>query len=1060
MLGHELPRLSNPPSLAGSLSTDPNNSYSGPSTPNSESSPRSADGWGREEKIPLGDPSSYGIVRKPARPKIKVDTQGNNGRPLGRGITLHDGVSTYDFASSEFPDSPIMGSEDEVIPTGMGVELPFDALMTLQHLSLEASPTRESGYFPENAMEMLETSSPILEDCGGGTPASQISDYSISQISIPSPGDFFASLGSNARHTWHVGSLPASALPPSSTTAEQFYKCPWNMKPPLPMGHVFELDGDCLGDMITPSSSRQSCSLERRRSRLGSLYPIEFHEEYGSPTVDQNEDDYEKAIEEAMEKNIGRTSDWLAAQTSYLAALRETNPVNDLSAKAEAELKRISSSCLRKASHSSSMRKVVRFLETETAKREYQNPEQSRPGDPIYYWAFQYIRSSWRRSDAFRHRLTRSDSIQSVRNCMPHEHVKRLKGEYHIDNPDRPNPPRPISLFPGKDRNDEDETDEQKVINRVERERQALEQVDARAWIIEATKYLSGNSLLSSPARWKTIRTPKLGDIQNGRVRNPARVLDLGGQPHGDWAWHCAREYPHAKVYTATPDRHLIDSRIRGPHNCRATHVKSLYHLPFPDHHFHAISARSLHAYLKLHAPPDPDDPEETPPMRGGGTGGGGGIGGPGRGSNGTDHNFQSDNNSDSGYDSGPGDPAGPGGTANGTGPGGGNGGHGGGGNRYDEYDACLAECLRVLKPGGYLEFSLLDAELLSPGPLGTKASVEFAYNLKTRGYDANPTRPFLSRLKKAGYDDIKRAWTFLPVGSPTKTEKMWSETPPPPRDASIPLPGDALPPDLEPRQTLPRLPPDKFGGAAQGAGRGPGGGNGGGGPGGGPGGGGFGAGGGTGKAPELRINTSLPLHPDPLPDPAPNINNNINTQPHSHSHAQHPHQHPTPSLPPDKPIPPNQPIQVEAVRGPLGSTDSVAAVSGLVGSWGWEQWMLRLQMEMGKDKLLEGVGAVLEEGKYTGAGWRCLRGWARKPLEMDGGEMFPGAERGGGGPGGGRGVGAHPGGPGGGRGVGGYPGGGPGGGARGGGRMRGLSSSTGSGGSGRGSDGSGYQDV
>ena len=45
---------------------------------------------------------------------------------------------------------------------------------------------------------------------------------------------------------------------------------------------------------------------------------------------------------------------------------------------------------------------------------------------------------------------------------------------------------------------------------------------------------------------------------------------------------------------------------------------------------------------------------------------------------------------------------------------------------------------------------------------------------------------------------------------------------------------------------------------------------------------------------------------------------------------------------------------------------------------------MLRLQLEMGKEKekLLEGVGAVLEEGKWTGAGWRCLSGWARKPLE------------------------------------------------------------------------------
>ena len=42
---------------------------------------------------------------------------------------------------------------------------------------------------------------------------------------------------------------------------------------------------------------------------------------------------------------------------------------------------------------------------------------------------------------------------------------------------------------------------------------------------------------------------------------------------------------------------------------------------------------------------------------------------------------------------------------------------------------------------------------------------------------------------------------------------------------------------------------------------------------------------------------------------------------------------------------------------------------------------MLKLESEMGKKNLLEGVGAVLEEGKATGAGGGCLSGWARKPL-------------------------------------------------------------------------------
>ncbi|KAL9025858.1 MAG: hypothetical protein Q9180_007580, partial [Flavoplaca navasiana] len=42
---------------------------------------------------------------------------------------------------------------------------------------------------------------------------------------------------------------------------------------------------------------------------------------------------------------------------------------------------------------------------------------------------------------------------------------------------------------------------------------------------------------------------------------------------------------------------------------------------------------------------------------------------------------------------------------------------------------------------------------------------------------------------------------------------------------------------------------------------------------------------------------------------------------------------------------------------------------------WAWEQWMLKLQVEMGKENLLEGIAGVMEEGKATGAGWRCLNG-------------------------------------------------------------------------------------
>ena len=55
--------------------------------------------------------------------------------------------------------------------------------------------------------------------------------------------------------------------------------------------------------------------------------------------------------------------------------------------------------------------------------------------------------------------------------------------------------------------------------------------------------------------------------------------------------------------------------------------------------------------------------------------------------------------------------------------------------------------------------------------------------------------------------------------------------------------------------------------------------------------------------------------------------------------------------------------------------------MTGMVGSWAWERWMLKLQTEMGLESKLDGVAAAMEEGARMGAAWRYLSGWARKPL-------------------------------------------------------------------------------
>ena len=791
LLPHDrLSMSSHPPSLDGSFTSDPLAASSAPTTPDMQVHPQSQDIWGQSKENTKQCASGSLRLARSTTSGIRTP---DDVSPCWGVDDFENGMIIRDFGFGEnrpAPDSPVLGSDCG--SSEMGVQLPPQALDTLQHLSLEipAPVNVLSNSEPVDEMEEVQAKPP-RPNSADFTPMSQSSDYSISMLSIPSPGGFFSSLGANARHTWcHTGSGPLYQPPPSSTTAEQFYNCPWNRDPQVTVEQVIEFDDD---DTEGPPTARQPLP-KSAKSERGKAYfdrspelvaPLDSPKDY--------DEDYEKAIQLGAESSLDRTSVWLAHQTSYMAALRETNPVNEIGL-ALSPFRRVSQH-FRNDSLSSPMKKAVRFLESETAQ--CRSPKTAKiKSDSIYYHAFQHILNDRRMQDAFRHRHTRSDSLQAGRITIPHEHIERLQGVYQITQSDRPIPLRPVSMFPGKDESANEQTTEQKVIAQVERERQALDQINAIIWVIEAYKYLNGGSLLHSPAVHFLKNAPFHAADQVVSSAEYVRILDLGGQPNCDWAWHCARDYTNAKIHTANTSDSLspINESIRGPSNHRFNLVSNLYTLPYPDSHFTVVSMRSIFAHLKTVLPPD------VP--------------------------LSSD--------------------------------------MFDEYDLCLRECLRVLKPGGYLEFFLLDSEIVHAGPLATAISVEFGFNLKTRGYDPSPTKSFLGRLRRAGYEDIKRAWTFLPMGAPTKEAYVPPETPPP----------------------------------------------------------------------------------------------NVSTYDLSCGGRG-----------------------TEAVQGPVGSTVDAASMAGLVGSWAWEQWMLRLQLEMGRegDGLLEGVPGVLEEGRREGSGWRCLSGWARK---------------------------------------------------------------------------------
>lgn len=785
LLSRDLPASTAPPSLDGSLTSDQLAGSTAPPTPDMQVNPASTGDWGRVDIRPDSFSTEIDNSTAPTSPDIEIRIASSEEWDKERDSLVENLSVAGDFItflSSAAQDSPVLGQVPHVWEPA--IELPPDALAVLQDLSPLISPASDPVVEVEPVREMQEVVPQQSQSRNEAvTPATETSDYSLAQLSIPSPGGFFSSLGANARHTWCMfSSEPSSAVPPSSTTAEKFYSCPWNQNPLITVERIIELDDN---DTDGPPTARQMPlkEIDGRQSRAEIEAEAEVEEISVTNPAEEYDEHYMGGVQSTSEISLDRTSVWLAAQTSYMAALQEANPINNVGADSPLRNRCVSRQS-RNRSLESPMQKAVRFLESDIAEREHSPPLKTDKADPIYYHAFQHVAYEATPADVFIHRHARFDALQANRVTLTQDHRDQLLGNYHIVDTNRPARHRPISMMLGRDTEGADLTAEQRVIARVERERQVLEQIRASMWVVEAIKYLTGGRLLNSPAA-DVLDYAHPGLVIDNSLRK--RALDLGGQPTCDWAWHCARTYPNAKTYTVTVGQQPTASKLSGPSNHRSLPVSKLWRLPFPDSHFDAISARSLFMFLRNKEPL---------------------------------------------------------------------------GENIDEYDLCLLECLRCLKPGGYLEFFTMDSEVVQAGSRGTAVSVEFGFNLKTRGYDPSPTKTWLGRLRRTGYIDIKRAWMFLPMGSPDVENRPLPETPPP--DVST-----------------------------------------------------------------------------------------------FHKHVE----------------------AAEAVRGPVGSTVDAANISGLVGSWAWEKWMLKLQMEMGKDRehLLEGVGAVLEEGRGTGAGWRCLSGWAKK---------------------------------------------------------------------------------
>ncbi|KKY17335.1 putative snp3 protein [Phaeomoniella chlamydospora] len=696
MLPSLVPALNATPSLDGSsVTSEQVANLSAPVTPDMQTNLPTNDEWGRDN-VRLRMSSE--LIEEPI---TEDELESDVSIVIEQYEDWRTALDHFPMVSQEMQQTDSGGRSPEPeaalraqTPSDAGVELPLEALETLRHLSgFEGGSYRSDS--PHSQHEMTEVPNPPSrpKSADGETPASEVSGYSFSELSIPSPGGFFSSLDPDAQDTW--ASMKPEPDVPSSAVAERFYNLPWD-RPSDIMERVIEVD-EALTD--GPPTARQAefpASVRDRHS-----FSSDDHDQIQETTRGQPveyDESYEEELLKNASANLDRTSVWLSAQTTYLAILKQPDTGEDQ--QQQADTKPGDHEMSRDSSIDGPSRKRVTFNQDPVTKVDSAIEVPKR--NSLFYRGFQYVAHQRTREDAFVHQATRFDAIQAIRMSLTSNHINALLGKYEIVDPWRPPYSGPFSQNP-RQTGVFEMTPAQIAFMKVEHEKLALDQLEPASWAIDAMKFLNGGRLLTSPAARRLARASFPLDDPRCVGRNRLRVLDLGGQGSCDWAWTCADQYKNVKVYTVMTKQQVVNPHINGPSNHRIVSVPRLWQLPFKTGHFDLISARTLHSMVRSK-------------LDVGGT--------------------------------------------------------------TSEFDMCLLECLRVLKPGGYLEFSVMDAAILRAGPRASAMSVEFEFNLRTRGYDPAPSKMFLTRLRRSRFANIRSAWLALPMSVEAPEKQVLRETP------------------------------------------------------------------------------------------------------------------------------------------------------------------------------------------------------------------------------------------------------------------------------------------
>ncbi|KAF8541159.1 hypothetical protein BDD12DRAFT_791090 [Trichophaea hybrida] len=228
---------------------------------------------------------------------------------------------------------------------------------------------------------------------------------------------------------------------------------------------------------------------------------------------------------------------------------------------------------------------------------------------------------------------------------------------------------------------------ERSPIDSRARQREASEEIMTSLWALMAGRWLNFGKMIVSPAHEQLLASCMHEHVSV--IKEKRRVLDLGGAPVADWGWHCAVDYPKVKVYTVT--ERSAKSTNASPMSPTNTSLKPLPRCQGPKNHRHL-------AVERLYRLPFPDNHFDVVSAR----------------------TLFLTLKCSTPLDS-----------------------------TLDEYDRCLGECMRVLKPGGYFEYQVFDSDVINAGPLAAELFARFSAALEASGRDPEPTKRWITRSTK-----------------------------------------------------------------------------------------------------------------------------------------------------------------------------------------------------------------------------------------------------------------------------------------------------------------------